>query len=70
MIEYPFGHLAPDSFDLTREITAVMQPRINKDVQSVLSKLCTLVANQDRVIDVLEERVSRLESKLKEECEE
>ena len=66
----PFGYSAKDSFELSREITAIMQPRINKDVQSVLSKLCTLVANQDRVIDVLEERVSRLESKLKEECEE
>ena len=55
------------SFDLTREITAILQPRFNKDVQLVLSKLCTLVANQDRVIDALEEKVSTLELKLKEE---
>ena len=55
-----------NSFDLTREITAIMQPRFNKDVQSVLSKLCKVVANQDKVIDALEERVSKLELKLKE----
>ena len=55
------------SFDLIREITAILQPRFNKDVQLVLSKLCTLVANQDRVIDALEEKVSTLELKLKEE---
>lgn len=53
-----------DSFNSTREITAILQPRFNKDVQSILSKLCKLVARQDKVVDLLEERVSELESKL------